>query len=102
MANVDHNIVHIRNIYRALSSSEKRLFIKYLRLSEAKNLISNSSVAKKTGKSRKGDLSVKFIQIISKHRQESLKPGMIDIVSKSFTSMQRRNLGNRVLKKLWP
>jgi len=101
MPNIDHNILHIRNIYRALSSSEKLLFIKYLRLSEAKKLKTTSTGDKKVGKSRKGDLSVKFIEIIAKHCHASSTSGIVDIVATSFSSMQRRNLGNRVLKKLF-
>lgn len=101
MANFDHNILHIRNIYRALSSSEKRLFIKYLRLSEGKNVGLVKEVEPKVLKKRKGDLSVNFVQAIAKY-QHSFDDGLInEHISKLFTPTQRRNLGNRVLKKIF-
>jgi len=97
LANIDHNILYIKQIYNSLTTSEVRLAEKYLLLSEAKEnqVIYNDKVT-----SKKGSLSCNFFKDIGKFDEKYEKISIAEYLDKRYTANQRRNLGNRVLRKL--
>lgn len=100
MANTNHNIQHIIAIVRVLSSPEKRMAGRYLKLFEGNYKDSSSTLVNQSTNRSHKFISFLFFQSICKQLIYSDSSIIVDNLSKQYSKNQIRNLGNRVLKKL--
>jgi hypothetical protein len=102
MANKDHNIQFIRSICLSFSVPEHNKVVKFLKTSEGQIVDSQSNInrLKQKEKRLKGFLTLEFFELIFKNRQVASEEKLILLINKKFSPSQRRNLANRLLKKL--
>lgn len=102
MANKNHNLHFIRSICLSFSVPEHNKVVKFLKTSEGQVGENDANIKKLRQKEKrlKGFLTVEFYKLVYKHRQVGSEEKLDLLVGKKFTSSQRRNLANRLLKKL--